>query len=136
MNTITPDILEIERQRREHRKKEYGAIQNIHRWLYSHYGRPKVCEDKNCKGKSRWFDWAVKRGMPYERNRDNFLRLCRSCHRRYDGVIPPAFKDKHHTPEVIEVIRQATFRQARNERGRLVAQSKEGIKRLINPENV
>jgi hypothetical protein len=39
---------------------------------------------KGCEGKSIWFDWAKKEGKKYERNRDNFLRLCRSCHRRYD----------------------------------------------------
>jgi hypothetical protein len=49
-----------------------------------HYGKPKICEMKGCEGKSICYDWAKKTGMEYERNRDNFLRLCRSCHRRYD----------------------------------------------------
>lgn len=31
-----------------------------------------------------YMNGALKRNLKYERNRNNFLRLCRSCHRRYD----------------------------------------------------
>lgn len=57
---------------------------HVHDWLTVHYGNIKECEGKDCKGKSRWYDWALKKGKKYERNRGNFLRLCRSCHRKYD----------------------------------------------------
>jgi hypothetical protein len=64
-------------------KKVVGKSQ-VHRWMEVHYGKPQICEMEGCEGKSVWFDWAKKEGMEYERNRDNFLRLCRTCHRRYD----------------------------------------------------
>lgn len=64
-------------------KKVVGKSQ-VHRWLYVHYGSPKICEMKGCKGKSQWFDWAKKTDYDYERNINNFLRLCRKCHRKYD----------------------------------------------------
>lgn len=56
----------------------------VHDWLQTHYGKPQVCEMKNCEHKSKFFDWALKTGYIYERKRNNFMRLCRSCHRRYD----------------------------------------------------
>lgn len=56
----------------------------IHKWLDWHYGKPKTCVDKQCTGKSQTFDWCLKTGYKYERNRDNFQRMCRSCHRKYD----------------------------------------------------
>lgn len=58
----------------------------VHKWLDTHYGKPSICESKTCDKKTvkRWFDWALKTGKTYERNRNNFFRLCRSCHRRYD----------------------------------------------------
>lgn len=64
-------------------KKVVGKSQ-VHRWMDKHYGRPQVCEMENCSRKCIWFDWALKTGKKYERDKDNFLRLCRSCHRRYD----------------------------------------------------
>src|SRR3990167_6620724 len=64
-------------------KKIVGKSQ-VHKWLDTHYGKTKVCEGVKCKGKSSVYDWALKTGFAYERNRDNFLRLCRSCHRKYD----------------------------------------------------
>lgn len=64
-------------------KKEVGKSQ-VHKWLDSNFGKPKICENINCKKKSNWYDWALKKGKIYTRDRDNFLRLCRSCHRIYD----------------------------------------------------
>ena len=66
-------------------KKVVGKSQ-VHHWLGVHYGKPRICEDKKCDGrtKERYFDWALKTGYKYERKRENFLRMCRSCHRRYD----------------------------------------------------
>lgn len=64
-------------------RKVVGKSQ-VHKWLDVNYGKPFRCENKKCEHRSIWFDWALKTGKQYERNRDNFLRLCRSCHRRYD----------------------------------------------------
>ena len=72
-------------------KKVVGKSQ-VHRWLEVHYGKHSICENPKCKHESEFFDWAKKTGKKYERKRENFLRLCRSCHRRYD--LTPKLKKK------------------------------------------
>ena len=59
----------------------------VHRWLNLNYGKPQICEGTigiKHKGISSNFDWALKSFHEYKKIRDNFLRLCRSCHKRYD----------------------------------------------------
>ncbi len=56
----------------------------VHKWLDVNYGKPKICESSQCLGKSKTFDWAKKTGAKYIKSRDAFLRLCRSCHKKYD----------------------------------------------------
>lgn len=56
----------------------------VHRWLDINFGRHRICEIGNCTRPSIVYDWALKTGKKYEKKRENFLRLCRSCHRRYD----------------------------------------------------
>lgn len=60
-------------------KKEYTAI---HKWLRDTYGKANHCE--NCSNHSKRFDWALKKGCMYERNKESFIQLCRSCHLKYD----------------------------------------------------
>ena len=68
----------------------------IHMWIRKAFGRASICENKKCKypRKSRRgvklelpkeFNWALRRGMKYERKRENFVSLCRSCHGLYDS---------------------------------------------------
>lgn len=60
---------------------------SIHRWLDYYFGTPRVCDNPfgDCRAKKGcWYDWAVVKGKKYEKERGNFMRLCRSCHRRYD----------------------------------------------------
>lgn len=64
-------------------RKVVGKSQ-VHKWLEVHYGKDNICEGIDCRGIATWYDWALKKGRTYKRDRDNFLRLCRSCHRRYD----------------------------------------------------
>lgn len=63
---------------------ENCSVLAIHRWLNKNFGKPYKCESKNCKNKSKVFDLALKKGKKYERKRENFLMLCRSCHKKYD----------------------------------------------------
>ena len=60
---------------------EYASI---HYWLKSNYGVANVCESKECQGNSNNYDWALKNNHTYDRKRDNFIMLCRSCHFKYD----------------------------------------------------
>lgn len=65
-------------------KGESAKYQALHVWIRSHYGKAQRCENPSCEGKSTQFQWALKKGRKYSRNRDDYLQLCRSCHRKYD----------------------------------------------------
>lgn len=75
-----------------------------HAWLSYHYEKPNKCQNLNCNYKNpKRVEWALRHGKNIERNRDNFIALCPSCHRKYDmtdeirkkiskskkGIIPP-----------------------------------------------
>lgn len=55
----------------------------LHRWVKSHKGSPKKCEQCGLNDESRYYDWA-NIDHKYRRNLDDFIRLCRSCHRKHD----------------------------------------------------
>lgn len=60
----------------------------IHDWLYSEYGNASRCENKNCSGDCKTFEWAKRKGVRYMRRRENFIQMCVICHRSYDGTMP------------------------------------------------
>ena len=62
-------------------KSQYLAV---HNWLRVQYGRPDRCESKTCKGTSHRYEWALRSGKFYAKNRKNYMRLCQTCHRQYD----------------------------------------------------
>ena len=65
--------------------KGNGAkIQSMHIWLKKHYGKPTYCMNSDCRGKSKIFDWCKKTESNYTHDRNDYLWLCRSCHRKYD----------------------------------------------------
>lgn len=57
----------------------------LHTWI-RRMEKPKVCafEDKTCKGRLEW----ANKSHEYKRNEGDWLRLCISHHRRYDGIMP------------------------------------------------
>lgn len=57
---------------------------SVHKWIVRWYGKASKCENVNCTGKSKKFDWANMTDK-YEKNIKNFLQLCRSCHTKKDG---------------------------------------------------
>ncbi len=57
---------------------------SIHQWLVYHYGKASKCEGESCKGITNYFQWALKKGYKYAKNREHFMELCRSCHSRLD----------------------------------------------------
>lgn len=65
-------------------KGESASESAKHKWLVQHFGKPNVCENPFCRGKSIFFDWCLKKGMKHSHNRTHYLRLCRQCHRKYD----------------------------------------------------
>lgn len=65
--------------------KRYGkgerSIKSTHQWIKRKYGKNNKCEQ--CGTTRGTFDWANKNHL-YLRNRSDWMRLCRSCHRKYD----------------------------------------------------
>ena len=94
-----------------------GEYLRIHNWLRTNYGSPKVCEGDKCSGISDAFDWAVKRGMEHKRNREHYLRLCRSCHLKYDWNVEKGkrFWEIGHTDEANEKRRIAGLKRRHSE---------------------
>ncbi len=65
-------------------KGENVGYRGLHEWIYNHLGQPDACEFCEQTGLSgHKIHWANKSGQ-YERNLSDWLRLCVSCHKRYD----------------------------------------------------
>lgn len=56
---------------------------NIHHWINRHFGKAKKCEFCFIKNRKR-YHWALRKGYKYEKNINNFIQLCVSCHFKYD----------------------------------------------------
>jgi uncharacterized protein YlaI len=61
-------------------KGEDATIKCKHSWVKRHKGFAKRC---SICGKTKNIDWANK-DHKYSRNLDDYIELCRSCHRLYD----------------------------------------------------
>lgn len=65
-------------------KRYTNEYVNIHRWIYYHYGKADHCENKDCKGEGKRFEWAHLNGSPWTKDIKNFIQLCSKCHFEYD----------------------------------------------------
>ena len=112
-------------------KKRVG-YHYCHAWLSIHYGKPRICEGTSCNGKTEnmIFDWALKKGRTCLRKKENFLRLCRSCHRKYDGVIPPSRKGILHTKKTKEKMSESRMGNINGQGNKGKKKSKEHRKNL------
>lgn len=54
----------------------------LHSWVSRHYGRPDTCEE--CGRTGAPIDWANRSGE-YRRDRDDWLALCKRCHKAHDS---------------------------------------------------
>lgn len=73
--------------------KGIGAkYQALHMWIRRHYGKAVKCENFFCEGISHQYQWALKLGKKYSRNIEDYIQLCRSCHRKMD--MTPETKQK------------------------------------------
>lgn len=91
-NKISQSKLKLYRDKTKHPSYQFGKCYatnygRIHTWLKEQYGKANKCENKNCPGFSKTFDFAKKPHAKYEPNRDNFMMLCRSCHMKMDKSI-------------------------------------------------
>lgn len=72
------ELLKIQRVK-DVGKKEHSSI---HAWLRHRHGAASECE--HCNNKDKKYEYALKHGCEYKKDRNNYLMLCRSCHRKYD----------------------------------------------------
>ena len=63
-------------------KGDEVSYYGLHIWVTKHLGRPKLCEHCGTT-EARKFEWANK-DHTYKRNLTDWIRLCTSCHRKYD----------------------------------------------------
>lgn len=62
----------------------HRVYEHSHKWMYDNFGKPNYCED--CKTTvSKVFDWANISGE-YKLEREDWKRLCRKCHVKFDDV--------------------------------------------------
>src|SRR3990167_7513980 len=65
-------------------KGDKVGYSGLHYWVNRCLGKPEKCY--NCKTiTAKRYEWANK-GHKYKRTLDNWLRLCSTCHKRYDGI--------------------------------------------------
>ena len=56
----------------------------IHRWLHRKYGFANHCENTKCAGTSKTYDYAKRPECDYDKKIENFIQLCRKCHKLLD----------------------------------------------------
>lgn len=56
----------------------------IHKWINRFYGKANGCENADCDGSSKYYEWALIKGKKYAKIRSHFKMLCRKCHTKYD----------------------------------------------------
>ena len=65
-------------------KPTSSNYRQIHKWLRRNYGSASCCQNINCNRSSKYFDWAKLPNCNYEHNIENYIQLCRKCHRLMD----------------------------------------------------
>ena len=64
-------------------KGDNAGYGSKHDWLKVRYGKPKYCEHCSTT-KAKKYEWANVSGK-YLRDRGDWIRLCTSCHRKFDN---------------------------------------------------
>lgn len=72
-------------------KGDNASICAKHARIKRKYGKADRCENKICPRIGKRYEWANKSGL-YKPERSDWIRLCASCHRKYDMTIEKAQK--------------------------------------------
>lgn len=67
---------------------------SVHDWLYIRLGTPRKCEHCSSIGKKK-YEWA-NISKKYKRVLTDWIRLCTSCHRKYDGHAKKMWETRRH----------------------------------------
>jgi len=72
-------------------KGEEASYSAKHKWLKFNYGKADYCENRKepflsfkCSKKSKNYQWAKVHGKQHDHKRENYRKLCISCHKKYD----------------------------------------------------
>lgn len=93
MRRLGVPVRPVETRRRSNRDQSYqwkgdsASYDAFHLRVYKERGKPKSCEVCGCHDK-KYYDWANLTGN-YS-NVNDYKRMCRSCHRKYDISRRPA----------------------------------------------
>lgn len=66
------------------KKTDIRKYDAVHSWIRANHGTAPRCDSPECKGVSKRFHWALKKGKDYDWDIDCFIPLCVSCHQLYD----------------------------------------------------
>ena len=55
-----------------------------HQWVTRRLGQPKKCNSCGLNDENRWYHWANVSGK-YQRNINDWIRLCVPCHSEFDN---------------------------------------------------
>lgn len=67
-------------------KGDEVSYNGLHKWVVNNFGQPSTCE--HCgkeKLSGRSINWANVSGN-YTREREDWIRLCKSCHTKFDNI--------------------------------------------------
>jgi hypothetical protein len=67
-------------------KGDLVGYHGVHKWIYKILGRPNFCEHCLSTDISKRYEWANK-DHSYKRNVNDYMRLCQSCHVKYDKLM-------------------------------------------------
>lgn len=60
----------------------------LHAYMRRTYGAPQYCMFCMCFGDTgAFYDWAHVNDAPWDQKFSSWIRLCRKCHRKYDGTM-------------------------------------------------
>lgn len=68
------------------------SYDGLHRYIKRHLGTPRECEHCGTTTAKR-YEWANKSGL-YLRDFTDWIRLCTSCHRKYDNSSQKAWQTR------------------------------------------
>lgn len=84
-------------------KRFYWAI---HKWLRITFGRASKCEQCKTKTSSK-YEWALKKGYEYKKDKSCFIELCSKCHINYD------YTDKRRENQSVSQTKRFSFKKER-----------------------
>lgn len=85
----SPEIIKFKKERFRGSKNPQWmgnkvSYRAIHMWMQNNYGKANICEGENCKKITTYYEWANLSGK-YKRNREDWIKLCKSCHALMDN---------------------------------------------------